>query len=196
MNGQQTYALLFEEKHFCGIDGLNSLPFGVTRIRICIDITIVIAITMAVAAMAVIGSSWMAGRAGAAVQITPGDESVRFVFPPIGVARDQTLTYSFFNPNEEGSEPVRAQVTLYDEQGNVVWRSEEVKVPEKAFRITYTANANFWTSSTNYAVAAIGTITGAEGTGARCSAAMQLVDNATGKTTVYYSAPGTRVILR
>ena len=151
-----------------------------------ITIKKLIAITMAVAAIAVIGSIWAAGRADAAGQVALGDGSVRFVFPPIGLGRDQTLSYSFFNPNEEGSEPVRAQVTLYDEQGNEVWRSQEVEVFPRKIKVFYCpSDTSIMRGGKGAAIGVI--LGGAGGTGARCSASMEHVDNSTGSTGSYFA---------
>jgi hypothetical protein len=99
-------------------------------------ITKLITVMMAVAATAVIGSSWAAGRAGAAGQVALGDGSVRFISAPIGFTTGQTLRVSAANMTsaEGGTVPARAQVVLYDAEGNPIARSREVEVPAGHFR--------------------------------------------------------------
>jgi hypothetical protein len=82
-------------------------------------------VAMVVAAMAVIGST---GTARAQhVRVFDG-----YTFA--GVVPGQMLRFSIFNPNlpEQGS--FRAQVLLYDEQGNVLARSQQVDLPSGEFR--------------------------------------------------------------
>ena len=99
-------------------------------------ITKLIAITMAVAAIAIIGSSWAAGRASAAGQVAMGDGSVRFISPPIGFIHGQSLSLSLANPRteEEGGEPVRVQAYIYDSYGNLLSRTDPAEVPAGQFR--------------------------------------------------------------
>jgi hypothetical protein len=100
--------------------------------------TKLITITMAMAAMAVIESGWTPGGVFAsgptAAEIFP-QRSVIATIPPIGIVPGQMLRFSVVNPNtSEDTEPVRAQVLLYDAQGNVLKRSQEVYVPFGQFR--------------------------------------------------------------
>ena len=91
-------------------------------------ITKLIAITMAVAAIAVIGSSWAAGPACAAGQVAMGDGSVRFISPPIGFIPGQRLSLSVLYPNEEGSRPARVQAYIYDSAGNLLSQTDPVEL--------------------------------------------------------------------
>ena len=93
-------------------------------------------LTMAVAAMAVIGYIGAPAPASAASQAALGDGSVRLISSSIGLVPEQTLRFSTANLSmaAEGNTPVRAQVTLYDMLGNVLARSREVEVPSGQFR--------------------------------------------------------------
>ena len=90
-------------------------------------ITKLIAITMAVAAMVVVGSTW----AGQSNVVNTFLYSTTFGYVP-----GQTARFSVAYPSTtvEGTEPVRARVTLYDAQGNEVASSREVEVPARQFR--------------------------------------------------------------
>ena len=90
-------------------------------------ITKVVTLTMVVAAMAVIGST-----------VTAEAQHVR-VFDGIslvGVIPGQMLRFSVLNLNapDQGSRPARAQVLLYDAQGNLLARSQEVELSPRQFR--------------------------------------------------------------
>ena len=93
-------------------------------------ITKLIAITLAVAAIAVIGSSW-----------TTQAQHTRLIFATdqgiYGFVPGQTARFCVAYPSttQESTEPVRAQVTLYDAQGNEVARSREVEVLPDQFCI-------------------------------------------------------------
>ena len=93
-------------------------------------------LTIAVAALAVIGYIGAPGRASAAGQTPLSDGSIRFFSNSVGLVPEQTLRFSAANlsPEEEGIGAVRAQVTLYDTLGNVLARSREVEVPACQFR--------------------------------------------------------------
>jgi len=47
---------------------------------------------------------------------------------PIGFIPGQRLRYSFFNPNEEGSQPVRVQAYIYDSYGNLLTQTDPVEL--------------------------------------------------------------------
>lgn len=47
---------------------------------------------------------------------------------PIGFISGEKLRYSFFNSNEEGSQPVRVQAYIYDSYGNLLTRSDPVEL--------------------------------------------------------------------
>src|SRR5262245_5787570 len=81
-------------------------------------ITKLITLAMAIAAMAVIGSSWTTGRTAA--QTNPAPSSL--ATPPVGFVPGQTLRFSVFNPNapEPGSQPVSAQISVYDATGRLL----------------------------------------------------------------------------
>ena len=91
-----------------------------------------ITMTIAVAALALIGSSWMPGGGRTAAQHVKGFGGVT----QAGFVPGQTLRVSLFNPNppERGSASVRAQVRLCDATGNVLARSPEVELPPGQFR--------------------------------------------------------------
>jgi hypothetical protein len=92
-------------------------------------ITKVVTLTMVVAAMAVIGST-VTAEAQQHVRVFEG---ISFA----GVIPGQMLRFSVLNLNapEQGSQPARAQVLLYDAQGNVLARSQEVELSPGQFRI-------------------------------------------------------------
>ena len=94
-------------------------------------ITKLIAMTMAVAAMAVIGSICWTTEAQHTRLIFATDYGVW------GFVHGQTARFSVAYPSttEESTAPVRAQVTLYDARGNEVARSREVEVLPRQFGI-------------------------------------------------------------
>ena len=47
---------------------------------------------------------------------------------PIGFIPGQRLSYSFFNPNEEGSQPVRVQAYIYDATGRLLTQTDPVEL--------------------------------------------------------------------
>ncbi len=60
-------------------------------------------------------------------------------YPPIGFIPGQRLSYTFFNPNEEGSEPVRVQAYIYDSTGRLLTQTDPVELlPGQS----YTSNIN------------------------------------------------------
>ena len=91
-------------------------------------ITKLIAITMAVAVMVVTDSS----RGNSNVVNT-----FLYSVPTFGYVPGQTARFSVAYPSttEERTASVRAQVTLYDAQGNEVAHSREEEVPARQFRI-------------------------------------------------------------
>ena len=96
-----------------------------TRIKIKKLITI----TMAVAAMAVIGSSWTTQAQGRLLVAT---ELGIYGFVPGQTAR---FCVAYPPTTQEGTRPVRAQIMLYDAGGNEVARSREEEVAAGQFRI-------------------------------------------------------------
>jgi hypothetical protein len=102
-------------------------------------ITKLITLTMAVAAIAVIGSSWAAGRAGAADQPDGGlqleiTHSLRGA--PYGIIPGQSLSFSVANTRtqEEGGGTVRVTSYTYDSTGNLMRQTDPVEVPPGQFR--------------------------------------------------------------
>src|SRR4051812_2649828 len=95
-------------------------------------ITKLITMTIAVAAMTVIGSIGTAGRGGATAQASSQNnlKQITLCLPPIGYGYDQTgrLSVAYVPPSQQGSEPARAQVLLYDATGNVLVRSDVVEI--------------------------------------------------------------------
>lgn len=47
---------------------------------------------------------------------------------PIGFIPGQSLRYTFFNPDEEGSQPVRVQASIYDSYGNLLTQTDSVEL--------------------------------------------------------------------
>lgn len=47
---------------------------------------------------------------------------------PIGFIPGERLRYNFFNPNEEGSQPVRVQASIYDSYGNLLTQADPVEL--------------------------------------------------------------------
>src|SRR3954471_8067975 len=103
--------------------------------KICNTITKLITITTAVAAMAALSFALMPARA--AGQVALGNGSVRFMSNSIGFVPGNTLRFSVVYPNaaQQGSARIVAQVKLFDAQGNVLARSEEVLLPLGQLRI-------------------------------------------------------------
>jgi hypothetical protein len=93
-------------------------------------ITKLIALTVAVAAMAVIGSICWTTEAQHTRLIFATDQGI------YGFVPGQTARFSVANLSapEQGGGPVRAQVKLYDAQGNVLAQSEEVELRPGQFR--------------------------------------------------------------
>ena len=60
-------------------------------------------------------------------------------FAPIGFMSDQRLSYTFFNPNEEGSQPVRVQAYIYDATGRLLSQTDPVELRPGQL---YTSNIN------------------------------------------------------
>jgi hypothetical protein len=52
---------------------------------------------------------------------------------PIAFIPGQRLRYSFFNPNEEGSQPVRVQAYIYDSYGNLLSQTDRVELQPGQF---------------------------------------------------------------
>jgi hypothetical protein len=52
----------------------------------------------------------------------------------IGLIHGQSLRYSFFNPNEEGSQPVRVQAYIYDSYGNLMTQTDPVELRPGQFQ--------------------------------------------------------------
>ena len=58
---------------------------------------------------------------------------------PIGFIPGQRLSYTFLNPNEEGSQPVRVQAYIYDATGRLLTQTDPIELlPGES----YTANIN------------------------------------------------------
>ena len=124
-----------------------------------------------------------------------GDGSVRFVSRGVlGIAPGQMLRFSVVNANpDQGSAPVRAQVLLYDAQGNVLARSEDGELPPGQFR-TFDFNRDDLSAPGDpgsgrlqvHSVIQVslqdGTVRAAEG----FPASIELVDDSTGKTVLAY----------
>ena len=91
-------------------------------------ITKLIAITMAVAAMAVIGSSWTTEAQGRLYVAT--DVGI------YGFVHGETARFSVAYPSttEEGTEPVRVQAYIYDSLGRLVSQTDPVEVRPGQFR--------------------------------------------------------------
>jgi hypothetical protein len=55
---------------------------------------------------------------------------------PLGLARGEMLRFTAFNPGspDEGGEPIRMQMKLYDAHGSVIAESAEVVIPPGEFR--------------------------------------------------------------
>ena len=92
-------------------------------------ITKLIAITLAVAAIAVIGSSWTT-RAQHTRLIFATDQGI------YGFVPGQTARFSVAYPNttEEGTEPVQVQAYIYDSLGRLVTQTNPVEVRPGQFR--------------------------------------------------------------
>jgi len=90
--------------------------------------TKLITITLAVAALAAAGLLNGAGLLQP-VEAQTSDGSVRSVsFAPIGIIPGQRLSYSLLNPNEEGSQPVRAQAYIYDSYGRLMSQTDPAEL--------------------------------------------------------------------
>ena len=85
-------------------------------------ITKLITITMAVAAMAVVGSIWT--TQAQEVRVFRGTALAAFI-------PGQSLHFSLANMStrEEGGEPIRAQAYIYDSRGNILSQTDPVEVP-------------------------------------------------------------------
>ena len=93
-------------------------------------ITKLIAITMAVAAMAVIGSICGTTEAQGGRLYVATDVGV------FGIVHGQTACFSVAYPSttQEGTEPVRAQAYIYDSTGRLLRQTDPVEVPPRQFR--------------------------------------------------------------
>ena len=58
---------------------------------------------------------------------------------PISFIPGETLSYTFFNPNEEGSQPVRVTTYIYDSTGRLMTQTQPVELQPGE---SYTANIN------------------------------------------------------
>ena len=97
-------------------------------------ITKLIAITMAVAAMAVAGTTWMAERAGAA-----GRQDINDIYvfrSPVGIIPEQSLRVSVGNTaNSAGSRFVYIYYVT-NSAGVPLYESERIQVPPEEFRFS------------------------------------------------------------
>jgi hypothetical protein len=100
-------------------------------------ITKFITMTIAVAAMAVIGSIGMPWHPAVAnAQVALGDGSVRFISSSVGYVPGQTLRFNVVNSQaiRPDSARVVAHVKIFDGQGNVLAQSQDEAVPAGQFR--------------------------------------------------------------
>ena len=58
---------------------------------------------------------------------------------PIGFLPGERLSYTFFNPNEDGSQPIRVQAYVYDATGRLLMQTDPVELKPGH---SYTANIN------------------------------------------------------
>ena len=99
--------------------------------RIRKRITKLIAITMALAAIAVIGSSWIAGRAGAAGR---SDMNDIYVFRSIiGITSEQSLRVSVGNNTNSIGDQAQFSFTITNSGGVPLYHSEWKYVPVRRF---------------------------------------------------------------
>ena len=97
-------------------------------------ITKLVTITLAVAAMAVLGSSGMAGRAVASGSAASQNnlKQIGLFSPPIGFVHGETLRISVVNPNSPDiiiGTPINAHVKVFDAAGRPLAESEEAVLP-------------------------------------------------------------------
>ena len=97
-------------------------------------ITKLIAITMAVAAMAVIGSSWAAGRAGAAGRQDVND--MKFPSRVVGIIPGQLIRVSVGNTANTIGDQAQFTVTVTDSGGGPLYESDWKYVPVRTFRFS------------------------------------------------------------
>ena len=147
-----------------------------------ITITKLIAITMAVAAMVVGGSFWTTKAQHVRTFTNTGI---------VGFITGQSLCFSVGNLSTpgRGSEPIRAQVTLYDAQGNEVARSQEVEVPSDQFRTIVFNHDDLPRAGTgrelqryDFQFSPVGAGGGVYNSAEQFPASWELVDNDTGST--------------
>jgi len=94
-------------------------------------ITKLLAITMALAAIAVIGSSWMAERAGAAGRSDTNDIYISRSI--IGITSQQSLRVSVGNNANSIGDPIDYTVTVTNTSGVPLYHSEWKYVPVRRF---------------------------------------------------------------
>ena len=95
-------------------------------------ITKLIAITMVVAAMAVIGSSWAAGRAGAAGLSDP-DMYIKFASRPVGIIPGQSLRVSVGNTANTPGSTITWTYKVTNPGGVPLYDSDWKYVPVRRF---------------------------------------------------------------
>lgn len=101
-------------------------------------ITKLITITMAAAAIAVLGSNAIARRASAYGSAGSQNnlKQIALFSPPISFVSGETFRVSVVNPNamEQGSARVNGKVKLFDASGRLLAESEEVVLPPNQTR--------------------------------------------------------------
>jgi len=95
-------------------------------------------VTLAVAAIAVLGSSAIAGRASAYGSAAPQNnlKQIALFSPPISFVSGETFRISVVNPNsmDQSSTRVNGKVKLFDASGQLLAESEEVVLPPRQTR--------------------------------------------------------------